>query len=104
MLLLVGALALVGSPPFNIFISKFLIITSGLGAGYIWLMILCLLLLTIIFAAFFRVIASTIFGEKPEGMQKGEFGWLTLVPPALLVVLILILGVYLPPQLSDVVE
>ncbi len=30
-LLFLGALALVGTPPFNIFISKFLIITSGLA-------------------------------------------------------------------------
>ena len=100
LLLMVGALALIGSPPFNIFISKFMIISSGLGAGRIWLMIFCLLLLTVVFAAFIRMIAAAVFGEKPEGIKKGEFGWLTLAPPALLIILILILGVYLPPQLS----
>ena len=68
-LLFLGALALVGTPPFNIFLSKFLIITSGLQ-NYIWLMLLCLLLLAVVFAAFFRVISSTLFGEKPEGMAE----------------------------------
>ncbi len=98
-ILLVGVMALVGIPPFNIFISKFLIITSGLGAGHVWLMVLCLLLLTVIFAAFFRVIAAALFGERPAEVTKGEAGWWTLVPGALLIVMIIVLGFYLPPQL-----
>jgi hydrogenase-4 component F len=102
-LLFLGALALVGTPPFNIFISKFLIITSGLK-DYLWLMLLSLLLLSVVFAAFFRVISSTLFGEKPEGMAKGEFNWLTLVPPAVLIVLMLVLGLYIPPQLNTLLS
>lgn len=98
-LFMIGAFALVGTPPFNIFISKFLIITTGLGAGYTWLMIIALLLLSIIFAAFVRVIASAVFGEKPEGIDKGEFNWLTLVPPAVLAILVFVLGFVIPPQL-----
>jgi type IV secretory pathway TrbL component len=54
----------------------------------------------VVFAAFFRVIGSAVFGKKPEGIQVGEFSWLTLVPPAMLVLLILLLGVYIPPQLN----
>lgn len=98
-LLFVGALALVGTPPLNIFVSKFLIITSGLK-DYFWLMLLSLLLLSVIFAAFFRVISSTLFGEKPEGMVKGEYNWLTLAPAAVLIILMLVLGVWIPPQLN----
>jgi hydrogenase-4 component F len=97
--MLVGVLALVGTPPFNIFLSKFFIITAGLGAGRTWLMIVCLLLLMVVFAAFIRVIASAVFGEKPDGMLRGESNWLTLAPGAILVALILALGLYLPPQL-----
>jgi hydrogenase-4 component F len=98
-LMMVGALALVGTPPFNIFLSKFLIVSTGLGAGYIWLMILCLLVLVVVFAAFFRVIASTLFGERPDDVVTGEANWLTLVPGAILTILILGLGLYLPSQL-----
>jgi hydrogenase-4 component F len=102
-LLFLGALALAGTPPFNIFLSKFLIITSGLQ-NYAWLMLLCLLLLSVVFAALFRVITSTIFGEKPEGMQKSEYNWLTLVPPAVLIILMLVLGLYIPPQLNTLLN
>jgi hydrogenase-4 component F len=103
-LILVGALALVGTPPFNIFVSKFFIITAGLGTGYTWLMILCLLLLTVVFAAFFRVIASALFGEKPDGVGQGESNWLTLLPGAVLILLILALGLYIPPQLMTLLN
>jgi hydrogenase-4 component F len=98
-LLMIGALALVGTPPFNIFLSKFFIISTGLGAGHIWLMILCLLILVVVFTAFFRVIASTLFGERPDDVINGEANWLTLVPGAILTVLILVLGLYIPSQL-----
>jgi hydrogenase-4 component F len=98
-LMLVGALALVGAPPFNIFLSKFLIVTTGLGGGYLWLMVLCLVFLTIIFAAFFRVIGTAVFGEGPADLHKGEANWLTLAPEVVLIVLIIALGLYIPPAL-----
>jgi hydrogenase-4 component F len=103
-LLMVGVLALVGTPPFNIFLSKFFLITTGFGTGHIWLMILCLLLLTVVFAAFFRVIASALFGEKPDSVVKGEANWLTLLPGAVLAVLILALGLYIPSQLMTLLN
>jgi len=102
--LIVGALALVGAPPFSIFISKFFIITAGFSSGYIWLMLFCLLLLTVVFASFFRAISSAVNGEKPESMAKGEFSWVTLAPGFVLIALILLLGIYLPPQLMTLIE
>ncbi|HEY5901176.1 MAG TPA: hydrogenase 4 subunit F [Anaerolineales bacterium] len=104
LLMIAGALALVGTPPFNIFLSKFLIVTSGLGGGHVWLMVLCLIFLTIIFAAFFRVIGSAVFGESPEGIRKGEANWLTLLPGAVLIVLIITLGFYIPPSLMKLLN
>jgi hydrogenase-4 component F len=103
-LMMVGALALVGTPPFNIFVSKFYIITTGLGTGNTWLMVLCLLLLTVVFAAFFRVIAAALFGDKPEGTVSGEANWLTLAPVIVLALLILVLGLYIPPQLMTLLN
>jgi hydrogenase-4 component F len=84
--------------------SKFFIIASGLGAGYTWLMILCLLLLTVVFAAFFRVIGSALFGEKPDSVVRGEANWLTLFSGAALILLIVILGLYIPPQLMTLLN
>jgi hydrogenase-4 component F len=102
--LILGALALVGTPPFNIFVSKFYIIATGLGSGYFWLMIVCLLLLTVVFASFFKVIAAAVFGAKPENIIPGEFNWLTLAPAVVLIALMLMLGLYIPPQLSSLLQ
>ena len=100
LLLMVGALALIGSPPFNIFLSKFGIISAGISSGFIWLMIACVLFLAIVFAAFIRVISSSVFGELPEGIVKGEIAIAMLAPVAVLMVLVIGLGLYLPPQMS----
>jgi hydrogenase-4 component F len=99
LLLMVGALALVGSPPFNIFVSKFSIISAGIHAGHLILMVLCLLFLAVVFAAFLRVISSAVFGELPEGVTRGELKPFILAPVAILMLLIVILGLYLPPQI-----
>jgi hydrogenase-4 component F len=101
LLLMVGALALVGSPPFNIFISKFSIISAGIDTGWIWLMVVCVLFLAIVFAAFLRVISSSIFGEMPENVTKGEIKVTILAPVAVLMFLVLMFGLYLPPQVLD---
>src|SRR5512138_1615351 len=71
-MLILGALALIGTPPLNIFLSKFTIIGAGFASGHIWLMILVLLALSIIFAAFLKVLSSSVLGASPESMAKGE--------------------------------
>lgn len=102
--LMLGALALVGTPPLNIFISKFTIIGAGFQNGHIWLMVFILLALAVIFAAFMKVLSSTVFGEMPEGMEKGEVKIWGFVPLAVLGLLIVVLGVYLPPQLDTLLN
>jgi hydrogenase-4 component F len=102
--LLGGVFALVGVPPFNIFLSKFLIISAGIATGYIWFMIICMLLLMLAFVALFRMLSSVVLGEKPAGIGKGETGFITLVPIAILMIMILVLGVYMPPSLSTLLD
>jgi hydrogenase-4 component F len=104
MLLMVGALALVGSPPFNIFLSKFTLMTAGIASGYLWLMIVCLLFLAVVFVAFLRVITSSVFGELPEGISRGEIKTSILAPVAVLMILVLVLGLYLPPQMMSLLN
>jgi hydrogenase-4 component F len=67
-------------------------------------MIVCLLLLTVVFASFFKVIAAAVFGAKPENIIPGEFNWLTLAPAVVLIALMLMLGLYIPPQLSSLLQ
>lgn len=104
LMLMLGTLALIGTPPLNIFISKFTIIGAGFANGQIWLMILLLLALAIIFAAFVKVLSSSVFGAVPEGMPSGEIKVWGFVPLAALGLLVFLLGVYLPPQLETLLN
>ncbi|HUI87852.1 MAG TPA: hydrogenase 4 subunit F [Anaerolineales bacterium] len=104
LLMIVGALAIIGTPPFNIFISKFLIVAAGLQTGYIWLMLLCLLLLMVVFATFFRFVAAMLFGKKPDDVDSGESNWLTLFPGFVLLLLIVGLGLFIPSQLTTLLK
>jgi hypothetical protein len=67
-------------------------------------MILVLLALSIIFAAFVKVLSSSVLGEAPSGMAKGETRLWGFAPLAVLALLILQLGVYLPPQLQTLLD
>ena len=102
--LLGGAFALVGVPPFNIFLSKFMIISAGIATGRVWLMIACLLLLMLAFVALFRMLGSVVLGDKPESVPKGETGFSTLAPILILMVLILALGVSMPAPLAALLD
>ncbi|MEJ0095000.1 MAG: hydrogenase 4 subunit F [Methylocella sp.] len=95
-LVLVGALALGGMPPFNVFISEFLTIVAGVKAGYGWLMAICMVLLTVVLASFVRMISGAILGPAPDGMAKGDADALTLAPLFLTVALMLVMGAHVP--------
>jgi hydrogenase-4 component F len=102
--LLAGVFALVGAPPFNIFFSKFLIVSAGIATGYWWLMIVCMLLLMLAFTALFRMGSSVTLGQKPAEIQNGESGFTTLAPIAILMVLALVLGLFMPAQLTNLLN
>jgi len=103
LLLGAGALALCGVPPFSIFVSEFMLVNAGLGAGYGWLMVLCLLLLTITFAALLRFIGGSLLGARPKDVQPGEVGALEVVPMLALVALIVVFGVAVPQPVAQLV-
>lgn len=95
-----GALALAGMPPFNVFISEFMVVAAAIKSGHIALVIVLLLLLTLVLAGLVRMVASTVLGTPPEAVSKGELGILTTAPMAILLLLMLLLGVHIPSSLT----
>ncbi len=91
-------------PPFNIFLSEFMTVTAGLAAGHITLTIVLLLLLTVVLAGLVRMVASVLFGAKPEEVNKGELGILTTLPMVILLVLMLVMGTHIPQPVSRLLE
>jgi hydrogenase-4 component F len=99
-----GALALGGMPPFNVFISEFMLVTAGIKAGQLWVIVLCLILLTIVLAGLVRMIAATVLGDAPEAVTPGELGKLTLWPIAVLLALMLLMGLHIPAPLFNLLN
>ncbi|MFP2238589.1 hydrogenase 4 subunit F [Pseudescherichia vulneris] len=103
-LLAAGALALGGMPPFNVFLSEFMVVTAGLAAGHLWLTIGLLLLLTVVLGGLVRMVACLLFGDAPPATSRGELGWLTTLPMAILLILMLLMGTHIPQPVSRLLE
>lgn len=99
-----GALGLGGMPPFNVFLSEFMMVIAGLNTGHIWLTILLLLLLTVVLGGLVRMVAALLFGNAPEQVSKGELGILTTLPIAILLILMLVMGTLIPQPVIRILE
>jgi hydrogenase-4 component F len=95
--LMLGTLAILGMPPFGVFASEFLILTTAMQQQP-WATPILLTALGVAFAAIFGRVQPMVFGEP--NMKRLPH------PPALLPVfahlaLVLVLGVFIPPWLAD---
>jgi hydrogenase-4 component F len=100
----VGLFALTGFPPFATFLSEVGLISGALRAGRVWLALVMLLLQVTIFAAMGSAMLGMIQGAPPVDAartpaRERESGWL-VGPPAVLLALALMLGLWLPGGLQ----
>ncbi len=102
---LAGFFAIVGSPPFSIFVSEFKILQGALADGRILLACLYLLLLGIVFVGMATAMLRMCQGEAPAGLipQKAA-GELNLLSPALLLLCAMALGLHVPDFLGNVLN
>jgi hydrogenase-4 component F len=97
-------LAIVGCPPFGIFVSELVILWAGLQAGDLLAVALYLILLAIIFATMLLHASRMVFGEPVKEVQKREGDLGAMVMVLVLLIGVLILGLYLPQGLNDMLE
>jgi hydrogenase-4 component F len=95
--LMLGTLAILGMPPFGVFASEFLILTTAMQQQP-WATPILLMALGVAFAAIFGRVQPMVFGETTAKRLPH--------PPALLPVfahlaLVLMLGLYIPSYLAD---
>ena len=95
--LMLGTLAILGMPPFGVFASEFLILTTAI-AQQPWAAPILLLSLGIAFASIFGKVQPMVFGDTVAKRLPH--------PPALIPVfthlaLVLLLGLYMPPYLAN---
>jgi hydrogenase-4 component F len=95
--MMLGAVAILGLPPFGVFASEFLILTTAI-AQQPWAAPILLVSLGVSFAAIFGKVQGMVFGE-PTAARLPHRPALTPVFAHLAVVLLL--GLYIPPYLVD---
>jgi hydrogenase-4 component F len=99
-----GVLALVGLPPFGLFISEFLLVRAAVAGGHGWIAGAILLLLVTAFISLIGHMNKMLYGEVPAGVRIGERrGWpvLALIGSAAVLVA---LGVILPAPVSVLID
>lgn len=99
-ILLLGAFALAGSPPFSVFMSELLILISGFNSGLYIQSGLFLLFAAIIFGGIIHHISGVVFGKKPEGIGAGREPLSSKLSIAFLFILILVIGFAMPTSLN----
>ena len=95
--MMLGTLAILGMPPFGVFTSEFMILTTAIK-HYPWATPILLTALGVAFASIFNKVQGMVFGEptvKPLAHNPA------LLPVFIHLGLVLMLGLWIPPYLAD---
>jgi hydrogenase-4 component F len=95
--LMLGSLAILGMPPFGVFASEFLILTTAMHE-HPWTTPFLLIALGVAFAAIFRKVQPMVFGES-DALPLPHSP--ALLPVFLHLAIVLMLGVYIPYVLAE---
>jgi hydrogenase-4 component F len=94
--LMLGSIAILGMPPFGIFASEFLIVTTAMR-HHPWTTPFLLLAFGVAFAGIFSKVQPMVFGES-DGHRLPHSPALT--PVFIHLAMVLMLGLYIPPALA----
>jgi hydrogenase-4 component F len=95
--LALGSLAILGMPPFGVFASEFLILTSAMRE-HPWATPFLLVALGVAFAAVFSKVQPMVFGETTAARLPERPA---MIPVFAHLAIVLMLGLWIPPFLAD---
>ncbi|HTQ88534.1 MAG TPA: hypothetical protein VMK84_03485, partial [Streptosporangiaceae bacterium] len=106
--LLLATFAVLGSPPFGLFLSELTIVRAGFASASPVFPLLLLALLGLAFVAFARTTAGMVTGSPPGPLASPYRGRAAVVVTAAPLVLgltaLLVLGLWIPAGLNTVLE
>lgn len=94
--LMLGSLAILGMPPFGVFTSEFLILTTAMRE-HPWTTPVLLIALGVAFAGIFMKVQPMAFGESDAPRLPHSPA---LIPAFVHLAMVLVLGLYIPPALA----
>jgi hydrogenase-4 component F len=99
-LLLLGGLAITGTPPFGIFASELTILGAGFSAGMVVPALVTLALVVTIFIAFMGQWSGMLFGPPSSSAKRGELSVASVIAMLILATSMLVLGIVMPAPLD----
>lgn len=104
--MLLGALAIAGCPPFNIFLSEYTILKAAVDNGNWITFALFILFVTIIFGGILHHFGSMAFGKPDTDIEKEKIkgNKMSLYTIIILAVTMLVLGLYIPGFLDGMLN
>ena len=107
--LLLATFAVLGSPPFGVFLAELTIVRAGFAAGSPAFALLLLALLGVAFFAFARTTTAMVTGSPPEPVPVSPYrdraaAVVTATPLVLGLTALLVLGLWIPAGLDSVLR
>jgi hydrogenase-4 component F len=99
-----GVLALIGLPPFGLFVSEFLLVKAAIATGHFWVAAVALLLILVAFVSLLNHLNRMLYGAVPEGVVVGERANWRVITLAGCVGASLVLGIILPWPLVALID
>ncbi len=99
--LMVGTFALLGFPPFGSFLGELLILSGLVRAGQITVFVIFCALIAMTFVATGRTVFPMIWGQPGRAVTWPRQRAIAVAPKLVFLVALLAMGVYMPPQLSE---
>jgi hydrogenase-4 component F len=103
-LFLAGTLALVGLPPFGLFVSELALLRAGFAGGRPWLMGVVLALLTVACVGLIAHANRMLYGPPTAGVDSGERGAWSLAPLAACLGALAVLGLVVPAPVMSLLR
>lgn len=104
---IIGVFAITGTPPFNIFVSEFMVLADGFSSGNSLSIVFSAILLIsiiLIFIGFIYNMFKMIFGTPAASTRQGEISKFTIAAMAFLLFFILVVSLYVPPLLNKILH
>ena len=99
-----GTIALLGLPPFGMFLSKFALVRAGFADGKGWLMAAVLALLAVAFVSLLAHLNRMLYGPAPAGIRRGESGGWAVVPLVACATMLVVLGIAVPAPIIELLD
>ncbi|OLB63788.1 MAG: hypothetical protein AUI11_00045 [Acidobacteria bacterium 13_2_20CM_2_66_4] len=103
-LLAAGILALVGLPPFGLFVSEFLLVRAAVETRHLAVVGMVLLLMAVAFVSLLGHLNRMLYGDPPPAVATGERRSWPLLALAVPIALLIVLGVALPAPVDALIR